>query len=70
MITDRDITVGCVAAGGDPTATIVKEFAGDKPVTIGADDSAAGVGWVEGIHCADARRGLGCRLPAVSRTLA
>jgi CBS domain-containing protein len=39
MITDRDITVGCVAGGGDPTSTTVKEFAGEKPVTIGADDS-------------------------------
>lgn len=39
MITDRDIAVGCVAAGGDPTTATVAEFAGDKPVTIGADDS-------------------------------
>ena len=39
MITDRDITVRCVAEGKDPTDTRVEEFAGDKPVTIGADDS-------------------------------
>jgi CBS domain-containing protein len=39
MITDRDITVRCVAEGQDPTTTKVESFAGDKPVTIGADDS-------------------------------
>lgn len=39
MITDRDIVVGCVAAGGDPSTVRVEEFCGDKPVTIGADDS-------------------------------
>lgn len=39
MITDRDIVVGCVAQGGDPTTTSVADFCGDKPVTIGADDS-------------------------------
>jgi len=39
MITDRDIAIECVAAGGDPTKVTVQEFASDKPVTIGADDS-------------------------------
>ncbi|MDO9497770.1 MAG: CBS domain-containing protein [Nocardioides sp.] len=39
MITDRDIVVRCVADAGDPTAVRVEEFAGEKPVTIGADDS-------------------------------
>jgi CBS domain-containing protein len=39
MITDRDIVVRCVAEAGDPSAVKVSEFAGEKPVTIGADDS-------------------------------
>lgn len=39
MITDRDIVVSCVADGGDPSGTTVEQFAGEKPVTIGADDS-------------------------------
>jgi CBS domain-containing protein len=39
MITDRDITVRCIAEGTDPNATKVGEFAEGKPVTIGADDS-------------------------------
>jgi CBS domain-containing protein len=39
MITDRDIVVRCVADGGDPSAVTVEEYAGEKPVTIGADDS-------------------------------
>lgn len=39
MLTDRDIVVRCIAEGGDPTSTKVSDFAGDKPVTIGADDS-------------------------------
>ena len=38
MITDRDIVVKCVAAGGDPSSTKVGELAEGKPVTIGADD--------------------------------
>jgi predicted transcriptional regulator len=38
-ITDRDITVRCVAEGRDPTTTRVGDFAEGKPVTIGADDS-------------------------------
>ncbi len=38
-ITDRDIVVKCIADGGDPSSTKVAEFAGEKPVTIGADDS-------------------------------
>lgn len=39
MVTDRDITVRCVAEGTDPSVTRVGDFAGGKPVTIGADDS-------------------------------
>jgi CBS domain-containing protein len=39
MITDRDIAVRCVAEGQDPTTTKVEAYAGDKPFTIGADDS-------------------------------
>jgi CBS domain-containing protein len=39
MITDRDIAIRCVADGADPTSVKVEEFCGDKPVTIGADDS-------------------------------
>ena len=38
MITDRDIVVKCVADGRDPGSVKVEEFAGEKPVTIGADD--------------------------------
>lgn len=38
MITDRDITVRCVAEGGDPGSVKVSELAEGKPVTIGADD--------------------------------
>jgi CBS domain-containing protein len=39
MLTDRDITVGCVAEAKDPSSVRVAEFATGKPVTIGADDS-------------------------------
>lgn len=39
MLTDRDIVVGCVAAGKDPNKTHAGDFGGEKPVTIGADDS-------------------------------
>jgi CBS domain-containing protein len=39
MITDRDIVVNCIAEGGDPKEATVADFAGGKPVTIGADDS-------------------------------
>jgi CBS domain-containing protein len=39
VITDRDIVVGCIAAGGDPTTDTVESFTTDKTVTIGADDS-------------------------------
>jgi CBS domain-containing protein len=39
MVTDRDIVVECVAAGGDPTTTTAGQLADGKPVTIGADDS-------------------------------
>lgn len=38
MLTDRDIVVKCVAAGGDPATTTAGELAKGKPVTIGADD--------------------------------
>src|SRR5690349_17496402 len=39
VITDRDIVVKCVAAGGDPSSAKVSELAEGKPVTVGADDS-------------------------------
>jgi len=38
VLTDRDIVVRCLGAGGDPRETLVKELAQGKPVTIGADD--------------------------------
>ncbi|MCU1424219.1 MAG: hypothetical protein JWM51_510 [Microbacteriaceae bacterium] len=38
MLTDRDITVKCVAAGGDPSVVTAGDLAQGKPVTIGADD--------------------------------
>lgn len=38
-VTDRDIVVNCVADGADPSTVTVERFCGDKPVTIGADDS-------------------------------
>ena len=38
VLTDRDIVVRCVADGVDPSSTDVGSFAGEKPVTIGADD--------------------------------
>jgi CBS domain-containing protein len=39
MLTDRDIVIGCIAEGGDPTTTKAGDLAQGKPVTIGADDS-------------------------------
>jgi CBS domain-containing protein len=39
MLTDRDIVVGCLAEGGDPTTALAGQFGKGKPVTIGADDS-------------------------------
>ena len=39
MLTDRDITVRAVAEGMDPSSVKVSDFADQKPVTIGADDS-------------------------------
>jgi CBS domain-containing protein len=39
VITDRDIVVGCIAAGGDPNTETVEAFTTDETVTIGADDS-------------------------------
>ena len=41
MLTDRDIVIKCVAAGGDPAVTRVGDLAEGKPVTIGADDSVS-----------------------------
>jgi CBS domain-containing protein len=40
MLTDRDIVVQCLAAGGDAGATTAGVLAQGKPVTIGADDDA------------------------------
>ncbi len=39
MITDRDIVIGCVAAGCDPYGIKVEEYVSTEPVTIGADDT-------------------------------
>ena len=39
MLTDRDIVIGCIAAGKDPNVMTAGEFGNEKPVTIGADDS-------------------------------
>src|SRR4028118_44304 len=39
MLTDRDITVRAVAEGMDPSSVKVSDFANEKPITIGADDS-------------------------------
>jgi CBS domain-containing protein len=39
MLTDRDIVVKVLAAGGDPADTRAGELGEGKPVTIGADDS-------------------------------
>ena len=38
LITDRDIVVKCVAAGGDPILVKVSEVGEGKTVTIGTDD--------------------------------
>jgi CBS domain-containing protein len=38
MLTDRDIVVECLAAGGDPQQTAAGSLAKGKPVTVGADD--------------------------------
>ena len=35
MLTDRDIVIKCLAAGGDPRTATAGEFAEGKPVTIG-----------------------------------
>ncbi|OAH12805.1 CBS domain-containing protein [Streptomyces jeddahensis] len=37
IITDRDIVVKCLAAGGDPTRMTAGELAQGKPVTVKAD---------------------------------
>jgi CBS domain-containing protein len=39
MLTDRDIVVECIAAGGDPSSTKVDQLTNGETVTIGADDS-------------------------------
>jgi len=40
MVTDRDIVVGCVADGGDPSTATVGSLGLSEVVTIGADDDA------------------------------
>ena len=37
MLTDRDIVVKCIAAGGDPTTATAGSLAEGKPLTIGVD---------------------------------
>jgi CBS domain-containing protein len=39
MVTDRDIVVKVLADGKDPSDVKAIELGGEKPVTIGADDS-------------------------------
>ena len=39
MVTDRDIVVKVLAQGKDPGSTKAIELGGEKPVTVGADDS-------------------------------
>lgn len=39
MLTDRDIIVLTIAEGKNPEAVNAGSFGGEKPVTIGADDS-------------------------------
>ena len=39
VLTDRDIVVKCLAAGGDARTVQARELAEGKPVTIGADDT-------------------------------
>ena len=41
MLTDRDIVVGCIAEGGDPSSTEAGSFGRAETVTIGADDDIA-----------------------------
>ncbi len=41
MLTDRDIDVGCIAQGDDPSKMKTGELARSKPVTIGADDDVS-----------------------------
>jgi CBS domain-containing protein len=38
MITDRDIVVSCIAAGGDPASATVGEVTDGRVVTVDADD--------------------------------
>jgi CBS domain-containing protein len=40
VVTDRDITIRCVAQERDPSTITAGDLAQGKPVTIGADDSA------------------------------
>ena len=40
MVTDRDIVVGCIADGGDPSTATVDSLGLSEVVTIGADDDA------------------------------
>jgi CBS domain-containing protein len=43
IITDRDIVIRCVAAGGDPQTVTAGDLAQGKPFTIDADASAGQV---------------------------
>ena len=58
MLTDRDIVVSCVAAGRDPAKTPAGDFGGEKPVTIGADDSID-----EAIKTMQEHQSAGCPSP-------
>ena len=43
IITDRDIVIKCIAAGGDPKTVTAAQLAQGKPFTIDADASAGQV---------------------------
>ncbi len=43
IITDRDIVIKCVAAGGDPETVTAGDLAQGKPFTVDADASAGQV---------------------------
>ena len=59
IITDRDIVIRCVAAGGDPATVTAGDLAEGTPFTIGADASAGQVLQVMEEHRHDQRSGPG-----------
>jgi CBS domain-containing protein len=51
IITDRDIVIKCIAAGGDPKTTTAGELAQGKPVTVDA-----GVNLTQVLHTMEEHR--------------